>query len=102
MEELAQYIKDFITSRAPEFLSTLNKLCYKQYNKDCITLFISDPEKLRKILMMYNDESITRFVIKNLFLKPLLKKLDKEELLEELANDFIINIEKFKEKLLKN
>lgn len=98
--EIIQDINNYIASRAPEFLNTLNKICNKQYNKDCVTLFVSEPDKLREILMRYNDENTTRFVIKNLFLKPLLKKLGKEEFLDELMNYFINNVEKFKEKLL--
>lgn len=99
--EIVQYINDFIVSRAPEFLNTLNKVCKKQFNEDCISLFIDNPDKLREILMMYNDINTTKFVVKNLFLKPLLKKLGKEELLEELANYFINDMEKFKEEIAK-
>lgn len=100
-KEIIQNINNYISSRAPEFLNTLNKMCIKHYDKDCATLFVIEPDKLRKILMRYNDENTVRFVIKNLFLKPLLKKLGREELIEELTNYFINDIEKFKEKLMK-
>lgn len=92
-------IYDYIASRAPEFMKALNRACVKYYNKDCIMLLLEEPEKLRNILLKYNDRTTTKFVIKNLFLKPLLEGLDKERLLDDLADSFIEDSDTFKKKL---
>lgn len=98
---IAKNIHSYIASRAPEFLKALNRVCIRYYNKDCITLLLEEPEKLRDILLKYNDIATAKFVIKNLFLKPLLEKLDrdKEKLLEDLSSNFIEDSEVFKRKL---
>jgi hypothetical protein len=69
--------------------------------RGCADLFVDESDKLRYILVdkLSNDIHTVYFIIKYLFLRPILIKLDKLDVEEELTSLFIQNPEKFKEKL---
>jgi len=94
-----EIIRSYITSRAYDFLKALDRACRNYYAKDCPALFVDEPEKFRDILLRYNDESTTKFVVKSLFLKPLLDELGKTVLADELAEAFVRDPAEFRKRL---
>jgi hypothetical protein len=94
-------IENYIRSRAPGYLEYLDIICKKLLGRGCADLFVDEPDKLRYILVdkLSNDIHTVYFIIKYLFLRPILIKLDKLDVEEELTSLFIQNPEKFKEKL---
>ena len=101
MERVVESISRHIESRAPDFLKALNKICIKHYSKNCVELFIEEPEKLRDLLLKYNDTPTAKFIIKHLFIQPTVRGAGKENCLETLSQLFIEDTKKFKEELQK-
>lgn len=92
-------IEEHMSLVAPEFLKALNRVCLKSYGSECASLLLEEPARLRDLLLQYNDERTTKFVVKNLFLRPLLKPLGAEDLAERLAEDFIRDASRFRSEL---
>jgi len=98
---LKKWVVEYLGSIAPGFIRHLNKLCIDIYRVDCMDLLLDDPAKLRDLLLKYNKPEIVEFIIKNLLLKPILKKIDKENMEKTLVKTFMEDFEQFK-KLLKD
>jgi hypothetical protein len=90
-----------VDSHAPGYFNVLDVLCRKLFSRSCVDLLIEEPEKLREILMNKhsNDVHPVYFVVKYLFLRPILIELDRLDAEEELATLFMQNPGKFREKL---
>jgi len=99
--KLVSIVKRYMDSKAPGYFTSLDIFCRKFSGKSCIDLLIDEPDKLRDVLVnkLGNDIYTTYFIIKYLFLRPILIELDRLDVEEELATLFIQNPEKFREKL---
>jgi hypothetical protein len=98
---LASIVKRYMDSKAPGYFNSLDISCRKFSSKSCIDLLIDEPDRLRDVLAnkLGNNIYTAYFIIKHLFLRPILIKLDRLDVEEELATLFIQNPEKFREKL---
>jgi hypothetical protein len=94
-------VRSYVDSHAPGYFNVLDVLCRKLFSRSCVDLLIEEPEKLREILMNKhsNDVHPVYFVVKYLFLRPILIELDRLDAEEELATLFMQNPGKFREKL---
>jgi hypothetical protein len=93
--KLVSIVKRYMDSKAPGYFTSLDIFCRKFSGKSCIDLLIDEPDKLK----LGNDIYTAYFIIKYLFLRPILIELDRLDVEEELATLFIQNPEKFREKL---
>jgi len=98
---LKRWVVEYLGSIAPGFTRSLNKLCIDIYRVDCIDLLLDEPAKFRDLLLKYNKPEIVEFIVKNLLLKPILKKIGKEHLEKTLVKTFMEDLEQFK-KLIKD
>jgi hypothetical protein len=98
---LKRWVVEYLGTVAPGFIRHLNKLCINIYRVDCLDLLLDDPAKLRDLLLKYNKPEVVEFIVKNLLLKPILKKINKEHLEKTLVKTFMEDLEQFK-KLVKD
>ncbi|MEM2528119.1 MAG: hypothetical protein QXG40_01800 [Ignisphaera sp.] len=101
IESITSAISRYIGSRAPNLIKSLNTVCLKLYSRSCIELLIYEPQKLRDTLLHYNDTTTTKFIIKYLFLQPIIEENSGETPLDRLATLFIDDAERFREELWK-
>ena len=94
-------VKREMETRVPGYWESLEGWCLKLYRRGCIDLFLDEPEKLRNVLSVrYGGDTLSvYFVIRYLFLRPILVELNKTDVEEELATIFINNVEMFKKRL---
>jgi len=92
-----EVIKRWMILRTPGLYESIEPLCLRVYRRSCLDLFLDEPDKFRELLMMqFRDQNYIYFLIRYTIIRPLLKELRREELEEELATDFINDIDKFK------
>jgi len=90
-------IKRWMMLRTPGLYESIEPVCLRDYKKSCLDLFLDEPDKFRELLVMqFRDQNYIYFLIRYTIIRPLLKELRREELEEELATDFINDIDKFK------
>lgn len=90
-------IKRWIDQKLPGLYKVIESLCMKLYKNDCIDLFLDEPDKFREILTnQFKDCNFVYFLIRYAVIRPLLKELEREELEEKLATNFIVNPHIFK------
>jgi len=93
---LKRWVVEYLGSIAPGFTRSLNKLCIDIYRVDCIDLLLDDPAKLRDLLLKYNELKVVVFIVRDLLLRPILKKVGREYIGEKLLKTFIEDPNQFK------
>lgn len=85
-------------SKMPGFYEIMEINCRRLYGRSCIDLFLDEPGKLRDVLLgrYSSDATSVYFVVKYLFLRPLLVERNRLDLEEELATSFLSDPERFK------
>ena len=93
---LKKWVEGHLATIAPGFMKQLNKLCVDSYRVDCVDLLLDDPQKLRDLLLKYNSPKVVEFIIGKLLLKPVLKKIGRENMERILVRAFMENPDNFK------
>lgn len=95
---IASIIRRSMQSKIPGFYEIMEINCRRLYGKSCTDLFLDEPGKLRDVLLSRysNDMSSVYFVVKYLFLRPILVERNRLDLEEELATSFLNDPDKFK------
>lgn len=95
------YYKDYLWRYAPGTYDSLDRICRKYANTRFIELLLQDPGTLKEILKeKYRDDYSLKFFVKNIVLRPLLIKLSKPELLDDLTELFLKDSNIFKKEIL--
>lgn len=91
-------IKRLLNSKIPGLYESLEPLCMSKYKKECLDLFLDEPERFREILILrFKDQNFIYLLIRYSIIKPLLGELGKLDLEEKLTNVFINNTNQFKQ-----
>jgi hypothetical protein len=84
----------------PGLLNVLNKYFVTQLNNDVVTLFLSDPRKVYETLRgLYGGEDTAILILNYLLVKPILVRLGRLDLADEVLTLAVNNPEGFKEML---
>lgn len=95
--KVKEVIKRWMNLKVPGLYESIEPLCFKICGRNCLDLFLDEPDKFKEILLMqFKDQNFIYFLIRYAVIRPLLKELGREELEEDLAINFITNIDKFK------
>ena len=94
-------VKKYILFKVPGYFECIDLFCRKLFGKSCVDLLIDEPEKFREVLVnMYSgDTNSAYFIVKHLFLRPILIELNKLDTEEELATLLLQNTQRFRERL---
>ena len=91
LSELKAYIKRYVDSCVPGYLSSLDKFALQESGKPFLDLLFTSPSKAYKILLTYYKNTYTAdFAMTTLFLKPIavkLKELGLEDKLLQLIKE---------------
>ena len=99
-DELVSYVRSYSSRVMPGLMSILNKLFVAQLNSDMVTLFLSDPKKVYETLRgLYSSEDTAILILNYLLVKPILIRLGKLDLADEVLTLAMKNPEGFKEML---
>jgi hypothetical protein len=99
-DELVSYVRSYSSRVMPGLMSILNKLFVAQLNSDMVTLFLSDPKKVYETLRgLYSSEDTAILILNYLLVKPILIRLGRLDLADEVLTLAMKNPEGFKEML---
>jgi len=100
--ELESLLKRYLSSKALGVYQLLRASCSKMGCEQISTLIFRDPEKLIKLVKSnYHDDTVVRFTIRVLILRPILIYLQMLDQEEELVELLFKNPEEFKSIMLK-
>ncbi len=92
-------IREYANKISPGLYATLELICKNASGKDCVELFLENPNRLRDILLKHGDPYLVRFIVKHILLKPILLSIGLEELENKLYDLFANNPLEFKSKI---
>ena len=99
--ELESVLKRYLSSKALGVYQLLQASCTKMGCKQISTLIFTEPEKLIKLLKSkYQDDTVVRFTLRVLILRPILIYLQILDQEEELVELLYKNPEEFKSIML--
>lgn len=100
--ELESLLKRYLSSKALGVYQLLHAACIKMECKQISALIFTDPEKLVRLLKSkYHDDSVVRFTLRVLILRPILIYLQILDMEEELVELLYKNPEEFKSFMVK-
>lgn len=97
IEELKQYIIKYNNRRAPGLLALINAMV----RRNAVDFFFSNSSDLCTILMKHYDTKTAYFIVEYAFVKPILIKLNRLDLEDDLMKLALRDKEAFKEMLVK-
>ncbi|MCS7128051.1 MAG: hypothetical protein RMI83_02110 [Desulfurococcaceae archaeon] len=98
LNELAKYVKNYIMQRSPGLMESLDMIAvFSDVNAtSLIELFFKDPSKTFQLLVKhYGSVDTAIFIFINFLVKPLLIRLDKLALLDQVVEAAIRDKEEF-------
>lgn len=99
-DELISYMKSYSSRVMPGLLNVLDRVFITQFNKDLVTLFLSDPGKVYvALLSLYGNEDTVMLIMSYLLIKPILVRLNRLDLIDKAITLAMKNPEEFKELL---
>ena len=102
VRELESALKRYLSTKALGVYQLLHASCLKMGCKQISILIFTDPEKLIKLLKSkYHDDTVVRFTLRVLILRPILIYLKILDMEEELVEQLYNNPEEFKSFMIK-
>ncbi|MCE4607005.1 MAG: hypothetical protein F7B59_06745 [Desulfurococcales archaeon] len=85
IEELKRYLHDYVYSKSPGIYLIIDRISKTRLGVSLIDALFCMPDKLYELISsIYNDPITTNFIFKNLFLKPIILKLEVNIPVEDL------------------
>lgn len=98
--ELASYIRGYAARVAPGSLNLLDFLIKARFGVDAVTMFFKDSSTFFKVLEeVYDVKETALFMLVSVFIKPMLIKLNKLDVLNEAVSLAINDSSKFRKLL---
>jgi len=101
-ERIYSIIRRYTNRSLQEYFNNLNRECMRIYNHSCINLLLENPSILRSFIAdkFGSNTSTIAYIVRYVFIKPLLLALGESlDLEEELTGLFIHDIKGFEERL---
>lgn len=101
-KDYVQVLKSTSRSKFPGLLDALNIYCRSRANITVYEAIIKSPELILEALRrMYNNKDVVKYIVIELFIKPLTTMTGARDKPEDLFEVFVNNPLEFKERVLK-